>query len=172
MTETPTPSDTLRIRNITAYFDGSCLLTAGAPPGTLHPGGYAAVIVNELTKKRKELHGPVPETTNNRAELTAAIHALEFIPPGASVTMIGDSQLVIKGMNEWRFAWARNRWRGSDNKPVKNLDLWQKLFELAEKPAKIEWVWAKGHAGNELNERADYLANAEAKKLRRLMARR
>ncbi len=111
-------------REILVGFDGSCLLTAGAPPGTLHPGAYAAILLNTLTGNRKVLKGPLPDTTNNRAELTAAIKALEAIRPGAFVTMVGDSQLVIKGMTEWRFGWKRRGWRGSDNKSVKNLDLW------------------------------------------------
>lgn len=160
------PDDHPPHREITVHFDGSCLLTAGAPPGTLHPGGYAAILINDLKCSRRTLKGPVPDTTNNRAELTAAIKALDAIRPGAFVTMVGDSQLVIKGMTEWRFGWKRKSWRGSDGQPVKNLDLWFQLIELSEKPAKLEWVWAKGHAGNPLNEEADRLARSEAEKLK------
>ncbi|CAN7586186.1 ribonuclease H family protein [Bosea sp. LjRoot237] len=169
--QSPTGSEALPRREITVHFDGSCLLTAGAPPGTLHPGGYAAVLLNDLTGSRKTLKGPLPDTTNNRAELTAAIKALEAIRPGAFVTMVGDSQLVTKGMTEWRFGWKRKSWRGSDNKPIKNLDLWLQLVELAEKPAKLEWVWTKGHAGHLQNEEVDGLARAEAEKLKAHLAR-
>lgn len=108
-------------REITVHFDGSCLGNPG-------PGGYAAILVNDLTGSRKTVKGPVEDgnigsTTNNRAELTAAIKALEAIRPGAFVTMVGDSQLLIKGMTEWRFNWQRQSWRGKDRKPVSNLDL-------------------------------------------------
>jgi ribonuclease HI len=146
-------------REITVHFDGSCLGNPG-------PGGYAAVLLNTLTGSRKVLKGPLPDTTNNRAELTAAIKALEAIRPGAFVTMVGDSQLVIKGMTEWRFGWKKKGWRGSDGKPVKNRDLWEQLIAAAEKPAKLEWVWTKGHAGHLLNEEVDGLARAEAEKLK------
>jgi ribonuclease HI len=166
-----TPDDVPPYREITCYFDGSCLLTPGAPPGTLHPGGYAAILTNDLKGSRRTLKDPLPDTTNNRAELTAAIKALDRIRPGAFVTMVGDSQYVIKGMTLWRFGWKRNGWRGSDKKPVKNRDLWEQLIELAEKPAKLEWVWTKGHAGNPLNEEADRLAKAEAEKLKAQLAR-
>lgn len=151
-------------REITVHFDGSCLGNPG-------PGGYAAILVNDLTGSRKVLKVGIPDTTNNRAELTAAIKALEFIRPGALVTMVGDSQYVVKGMTEWLPVWRMRSWRGKDNKPVSNLDLWLQLVELAEKPAKLEWVWAKGHAGNPLNEEADRLAKSEAEKLKARLRR-
>jgi len=153
-------------REITVHFDGSCLLTAGAPPGTLHPGGYAAILVNTLTGSRKVLKGTLPDTTNNRAELAAAIKALEAIRPGAFVTMVGDSQYVVKGMTEWLPRWRMRSWRGKDNKPVSNLDLWLQLVELAEKPAKLEWRWQKGHVGHLQNEEVDGLARREAERLK------
>lgn len=151
-------------REITVHFDGSCLGNPG-------PGGYAAILVNTLTGSRKTLKGPVPDTTNNRAELTSAIKALEFIRPGAFVTMVGDSQYVVNGMTTWRFGWKRRGWRGSDNKPVSNQDLWLQLIGAAEQAAKVDWVWAKGHAGNPLNEEADRLARSEAEKLKARLVR-
>lgn len=160
MTETLQGAEPLPHREITVHFDGSCLGNPG-------PGGYAAVLVNTLTNTRKDLCGPVPDTTNNRAELTAAIKALDYIRPGAIVTMVGDSQYVIKGMTEWLPRWRMRSWRGKDNKPVSNVDLWLQLFELSQKPSKLTWVWAKGHAGNEMNEAADRLARAETEKLKR-----
>lgn len=147
-------------REITAHFDGSCLGNPG-------PGGYAAILLNTLTGSRKTLKGPLPDTTNNRAELMAAIKALEAIRPGALVTMVGDSQYVVRGMTEWLPRWRMRSWRGKDNKPVVNLDLWLQLVELAEKPAKLEWHWQKGHAGHLHNEEADGLARSEAEELRR-----
>jgi len=151
-------------REITVHFDGSCLGNPG-------PGGYAAILVNTLTGSRKVLKDSLPDTTNNRAELTAAIMALEAIRPGAFVTMVGDSQYVVNGMTEWRFGCKRRGWRGSDNRPVVNLDLWLRLIELAEKPAKLEWRWQKGHVGHVQNEEVDGLARAEAEKLKARFAR-
>jgi ribonuclease HI len=166
LTETLPGEEPLPHREIIAHFDGSCLPAPGARPGTFHPGGYAAVLVNTLTGSRKVLKGPLPDTTNNRAELTAAIKALEGIRPGAFVTMVGDSQYVVNGMTEWRFGWKRRGWRGSDNRPVVNLDLWLRLIELAEKPTKLEWRWQKGHVGHLQNEEVDGLARREAEKLK------
>lgn len=166
MTEMLKGGESLPHREITVHFDGSCLPSPGALPGTLHPGGYAAVLVNELTGSRKTVKGRLSDTTNNRAELMAAIKALEAIRPGAFVTMVGDSQYVVKGMTEWRFSWKRRGWRSSDNQPVANLDLWLRLIELAEKPAKLEWRWQKGHVGHLQNEEVDGLARREAEKLK------
>lgn len=156
-------------REISVHFDGSCLGNPG-------PGGYAAILVNDLTGSRKTLKGPVEDgdtgsTTNNRAELTAAIKALEAIRPGAFVTMVGDSQYVVNGMTEWLPVWRKRGWRGKDNKPVSNQDLWLQLVELAEKPAKLEWRWQKGHGGHLQNEEVDGLARAEAEKLKARLSR-
>ncbi|MEZ2406950.1 ribonuclease HI [Bosea sp. RCC_152_1] len=164
MTETLQGGESLPHREITTHFDGSCLGNPG-------PGGFAAILLNDLTGSRKTLKGPVPDTTNNRAELTAAINALEFIRPGAFVTMVGDSQYVIKGITEWLPVWRKRGWRGKDNKPVSNQDLWLQLTGAAERAAKVEWVWTKGHAGNPLNEEADRLARAEAEKLKARLRR-
>lgn len=159
LTETSPGEEPLPHREITAHFDGSCLGNPG-------PGGYAAVLLNTLTGSRKVLKGRLPDTTNNRAELTAAIKALEAIRPGAFVTMVGDSQYVVKGMTEWLPVWRKRGWRGKDNKPVSNQDLWLQLVELAEKPAKLEWRWQKGHAGYLQNEEVDGMARKEAEKIK------
>lgn len=164
MTDTLQGEAALPHREITVHFDGSCLGNPG-------PGGYAAVLLNILTGTRKVLKDSLPDTTNNRAELTAAIMALKAIRPGAFVTMVGDSQYVVKGMTEWLPRWRMRNWRGKDNKPVSNLDLWLQLVELAEKPAKLEWRWQKGHVGYLQNEEVDGLARAEAEKLKARIAR-
>lgn len=164
LTETLQGEEPLPRREITAHFDGSCLGNPG-------PGGYAAILVNTLTGSRKVLKDSLPDTTNNRAELTAAIKALEAIRPGAFVTMVGDSQYVVKGMTEWLPRWRMRSWRGRDNKPISNLDLWLQLVELAEKPAELEWRWQKGHADHLQNEEVDGLARSEAKKLQRKKTR-
>ena len=105
----------------------------------------------------KELKGGEPHTTNNRMELLAAISALEALKKAASVDLTTDSQYVRQGITNWIHNWKRNGWRTADKKPVKNIDLWQRLDE-AMKRHKVEWHWVKGHAGHPENERADQLA--------------
>lgn len=148
-------SDAAPHRNITVHFDGSCLGNPG-------PGGYAAILINTETGVRKNLSGHLPDTTNNRAELMSAIKALEFIRSGATITMVGDSQYVVKGMNEWLPNWRTNGWRAAGNKPVSNQDLWRQLDDLSRKPERLVWTWTRGHAGHQLNEEADQLARRAA----------
>jgi len=106
----------------------------------------------------KELWGGEADTTNNRMELTAVIRALEALKRPSRVRVYTDSQYVQKGISEWVHSWKRRGWRTADKKPVKNIDLWKRLDELAAVHA-VEWHWVKGHAGHPENERADRLAN-------------
>jgi ribonuclease HI len=98
------------------------------------------------------------DTTNNRMELTAVIRALEALKRPSRVRLFTDSQYVQKGISEWIHSWKRRGWLTADRKAVKNVDLWQRLDELAAQHS-IEWHWVKGHAGHPENERADRLAN-------------
>jgi ribonuclease HI len=107
---------------------------------------------------KTELFGGERETTNNRMELMAVIRALETLPPGSKVEVHTDSQYVQKGMSEWLLDWKRRGWRTADKKPVKNVDLWRELDQLAG-VHHIAWHWVRGHAGHPENERADALAN-------------
>jgi ribonuclease HI len=91
-------------------------------------------------------------------ELTAVIRALEAIAPGARIRVTTDSQYVQKGISAWIHGWKRRGWRTADRKPVKNVDLWMRLDEVA-RAHQVEWHWVKGHAGHPENERADALAN-------------
>jgi ribonuclease HI len=91
-------------------------------------------------------------------ELMAAIAGLEALKKPCDVKLYIDSQYVLKGMTEWIRGWKARGWKTADKKPVKNDDLWIRL-DAAAKPHKIKWIWVKGHAGNEMNERADQLAN-------------
>ena len=129
--------------------------TDGACSGNPGPGGWGAVLV--WNGHEKELSGGEPETTNNRMELTAAISALEALKRRSVVDLHTDSQYLRGGIMGWIHGWKRNGWRTSDRKPVKNVDLWQKLDALREKH-EVHWHWVKGHAGTEANERADQLA--------------
>ena len=109
-------------------------------------------------KRQKTLHGGEPETTNNRMELTAAIEALNALQGRQSVVLHTDSKYVMDGINSWLANWKKRGWKTSARKPVKNQDLWQALDEATQRHD-IQWVWVKGHDGNEGNEMADALAN-------------
>ncbi len=129
--------------------------TDGACSGNPGPGGWGAVL--RYGAHEKELKGGERLTTNNRMELTAAIEALESLKRPCAVVVHTDSQYVRGGITGWLAGWKRNGWRTADKKPVKNDDLWRRLDEAAARHG-VEWRWVRGHAGNELNERADQLA--------------
>jgi ribonuclease HI len=131
------------------------LFTDGACSGNPGPGGWGAILRWKGTER--ELSGGEAETTNNRMELRAVIEGLAALKRPCKVDVYTDSQYVQKGISQWIFAWKKRGWKTADNKPVKNLDLWQALDELAGKH-KIRWHWVKGHAGHPENERADALA--------------
>ena len=130
--------------------------TDGACSGNPGPGGWGAVLQYGTTVK--ELKGGAPLTTNNQMELTAAIEALNALKRPVHVELHTDSVYVKDGLNKWMPNWKKNGWRTSDKKPVKNLELWQAL-DTAVTRHTIDWRWVKGHNGDEMNERADVLAN-------------
>jgi len=131
------------------YADGACRGNPG-------PGGWGAILRDEA--RDQEIFGGEPQTTNNRMELTAVIRALETLQRPSTVEVYTDSQYVQKGISEWLPDWKRRGWRTADKKPVKNVDLWQRLEQVAGKH-RVTWHWVKGHAGHPENERADALAN-------------
>jgi ribonuclease HI len=132
------------------------IFSDGACRGNPGPGGWGVLL--RYNEKEKELWGGEAETTNNRMELTAVIRALEALKRSSRARVFTDSQYVQKGISEWVHAWKRRDWRTADKKPVKNVDLWKRLDELAALHH-VEWHWVKGHAGHPENERADRLAN-------------
>jgi ribonuclease HI len=132
------------------------LWTDGACSGNPGPGGWGAILI--WNGHERELSGGEADTTNNRMELTAVIRALEALKRPSRVRVYTDSQYVQKGISEWVRDWKRRAWRTADKKPVKNIDLWKRLDELAAEH-QVEWHWVKGHAGHPENERADELAN-------------
>jgi ribonuclease HI len=134
---------------IDVYADGAC-------KGNPGPGGWGVLM--RAGQHSKELYGGERLTTNNRMELTAVIRALEALKRPSVVRMHTDSQYVQKGITSWIHNWKRRGWRTADKAPVKNEDLWRRLDELAGLH-RVEWIWVKGHAGHEGNERADRLAN-------------
>lgn len=129
--------------------------TDGACSGNPGPGGWAAVM--RWKGHEKELSGFEPQTTNNRMELTGAIMALESLKRPMRVKLVTDSTYLRKGITEWLRAWKARGWKTADKKPVKNIDLWQRLDAAAQRHT-VEWAWTRGHAGDPLNERADQLA--------------
>lgn len=132
------------------------MFSDGACRGNPGPGGWGAIL--RFNGQEKELWGGEAQTTNNRMELTAVIRGLEALKRPSRVRVYTDSQYVQKGISEWIHGWKRKKWVTSDRKPVKNVDLWKELDELAARHA-IEWHWVRGHAGHPENERADRLAN-------------
>jgi ribonuclease HI len=134
---------------------GVSIWTDGACSGNPGPGGWGAVL--RYGDRQKELKGGEGLTTNNRMELTAAIEALRSLNRSCEVILHTDSQYLRGGVTSWIHGWKRNGWRTADKKPVKNEDLWRALDAAAE-PHTIQWRWVKGHANDELNERADQLA--------------
>uniref|UniRef100_A0A9E8CPW2 Ribonuclease H n=1 Tax=Bosea sp. NBC_00436 TaxID=2969620 RepID=A0A9E8CPW2_9HYPH len=131
--------------------------TDGACSGNPGPGGWGAILT--FNGVEKELSGGEAQTTNNRMELMAAISALEALKRPVTVALHTDSQYLRQGITGWIHGWKKNGWKTADRKPVKNAELWQRL-EAALGRHKIEWKWVKGHAGDEMNERADALARA------------
>jgi ribonuclease HI len=137
--------------------------TDGACSGNPGPGGWAAIL--RWRDQERELSGGEPLTTNNRMELTAAIAALEALKRPMRVHLYTDSQYLRQGITEWLRGWKARGWRTADKKPVKNQDLWERL-DAANARHAVEWRWLKGHAGHELNERADELARREVAAIR------
>lgn len=130
------------------YTDGAC----SGNPG---PGGWGAVL--RYGRHEMDLSGAEPATTNNRMEMTAAIMALEALTRPSTVELYTDSTYLRDGIMKWLPAWKKRGWLTADKKPVKNDDLWKRL-DAARLRHHVDWRWVKGHAGHELNERADALA--------------
>ncbi|MGR3815497.1 MAG: ribonuclease HI [Cognatishimia activa] len=138
-----------------AYTDGAC----SGNPG---PGGWGVLLramKGDEVLKERELSGGAAETTNNQMELMAAIMALETLESASQVTVVTDSAYVKNGVTGWIHGWKRNGWRTSNKKPVKNVELWQRL-DAAQARHSVTWEWVKGHAGHPENEKADELARA------------
>ena len=140
--------------------DKVVVFTDGACSGNPGPGGWGAILTFKGVEK--ELRGGEAHTTNNRMELMAAISALEAMKRPCLVELHTDSQYVKNGITSWIHNWKRNGWRTADKKPVKNEDLWRRLDE-ALAIHHVDWRWVKGHAGHDMNERADALARAGLK---------
>lgn len=134
---------------VLVYTDGACRGNPG-------PGGWGAWLRSGAHEI--ELFGGEKLTTNNRMELTAVIEALAALKRRCHVVLYTDSEYVRNGITQWIHGWKSRDWKTADRKPVKNVDLWQRLDDLRS-AHDVDWRWVKGHAGDVGNERADRLAN-------------
>lgn len=137
-----------RRSQVLIYTDGAC----SGNPG---PGAWAAVLVHP--RKESELVGYEAQTTNNRMEMLAVIHALEALKRPCDVHLHTDSQYVIKGIQEWLPQWLRRGWKTASGSAVSNRDLWERLMAQTARHT-VQWTWVRGHSGVPLNERVDRLA--------------
>ena len=133
---------------VVIYTDGAC----SGNPG---PGGWGSVML--YNGHRRELSGGESETTNNRMEMMAVIVSLETLKRPCEILLHTDSTYVLKGMTEWLEGWKARNWKTAAKKPVKNVDLWQRLDDAIARH-RVDWKWVKGHSGVPENERADELA--------------
>lgn len=137
------------------FSDGCCRGNPG-------PGGYGCIL--RYGEKEKELQGGKLKTTNNEMELMAALIGIRALKGKCQVKVMSDSEYLVKGMTEWIHNWVKNDWKTKSKTPVKNLSLWQELYDLSN-THKIAWFWVKGHSGHPENERCDRLANEAAEKV-------
>jgi ribonuclease HI len=139
------------------------IFTDGACSGNPGPGGWGAVL--RYGDVEKEMSGGEPATTNNRMELMAAIMAIEAVKRPCEIHLHTDSEYLRNGITTWIHSWKARNWRTADKKPVKNVDLWQRL-ERAIETHDVHWHWVKGHSGHIENERADQLARLAIRQMR------
>lgn len=145
---------------VTIYTDGAC----SGNPGN---GGYGTILVHVDStgqKHEKELSEGFSNVTNNQMELMAVIIGLEALKKECDVTIYSDSKYVVDAFNSnWIDGWIKKGWKTANKSPVKNVELWQRLLKAKEKH-NVEFIWVKGHAGHDYNERCDRLAVTASKK--------
>jgi len=134
---------------LVAGADGSALGNPG-------PAGWGWFIDDE-----RWASGGWERGTNNMGELTAVLDLLQQTADVEEDLLVYcDSQYAIKSITQWMPGWKRKGWRKGDGKPVANVEI-MKALDAAMRP-NVRFQWVKGHAGHELNEAADRLANAAA----------
>lgn len=138
------------MHKVTIYTDGGCYPNPG-------PGGWAAILIDALRGRQKQISGNASDTTNQRMELTAAIQALQALKAPCEIVIWTDSEYLIKGITEWVPGWIKRGWRTASKKPVKNRDLWEALHVEVQRH-EINWKWVRGHSGHPYNEKVDELA--------------
>ena len=144
------------MEKVTIYTDGAC----SGNPGN---GGWAAVLM--YNNQKKEISGGEKDTTNNIMEITAVIKGLEALKYPCEVDLYSDSAYVVNSFSQgWIYNWIKNDWKTADKKPVKNKELWEKLYNLTQ-IHKVNFIKVKGHSDNEYNNRCDKLAREAISKL-------
>ena len=145
------------MESVIIYTDGAC----SGNPG---PGGWGSILMYK--DKKKEISGGCKETTNNIMEITAVVEALKILKYPCEVKIYSDSAYVVNAFNNgWIYNWNKSNWKTSNNKPVKNKELWEELYNLT-KVHKVEFIKVKGHSDNEYNNRCDKLAVEATNKLK------
>ncbi len=136
------------------YTDGGC----SGNPG---PGGWGFVLLKD-DEFLLESSGGEKYTTNNKMEMTAVIEALSYLKDNGidEAEIYADSQYVVNGITTWINGWKKNGWRTAGKQEVKNSDLWKEIDRLNSELS-LTWIWVKGHAGIEWNERVDQLTQIE-----------
>ena len=145
------------------------LFTDGACSGNPGPGGWGYILRDESSGEETKDSGGERNTTNNRMELASAIRGLEALPEPSDVRLVTDSTYVSKGITEWMASWKSRGWKrreGGRLKPVKNVEMWQRLDELAQ-THRVSCEWVRGHTGHPENEECDRMAVAEYRKFTR-----
>lgn len=144
------------MKKVTVYTDGAC----SGNPGQ---GGYCAILL--FNGVEKVVSGYVPNTTNNQMELLAVIKGLNALKEPCDVEVYSDSQYVVDAFNKgWIDSWQSNGFKLSNNKPVKNVELWKELISLCN-IHNVIFIKVKGHSDNEFNNRCDKIAVSEYKKI-------
>ncbi|MFN3317577.1 MAG: ribonuclease H [Allorhizobium sp.] len=138
------------------YTDGACLSNPG-PAAAAFAVIYQGVVIHSAARF-------LGNGTNNVGEISAAIDGLRFLAdrPDLSITLLSDSEQVVKAMPEWVPKWKAKGWRKADGKPVTNRPLYEELDAIASGFPSLKWKHVKGHAGHEFNELVDGLANGAA----------
>ena len=137
------------MKDVQIYTDGAC-------KGNPGPGGWGAVL--KYNEHRKEISGFVADTTNNRMEILAVIKALEELKEPCNIDIFSDSQYVCNAVNKgWAKKWKNNNWMKNKKEKALNSDLWERFLNLLERH-NANFIWVKGHNGNEENEKCDRLA--------------
>ena len=136
------------------------IFTDGACSGNPGPGGYGVILRN--AGRIKELSAGYRKTTNNRMELRAVITGMKALKEKCNVKIYSDSKYIVDAVRQgWAKRWQRNNWYRNKNEKALNPDLWQELLDLIDRH-QVEFIWVKGHAGHQENERCDELAVAAA----------
>ncbi|HQO08863.1 MAG TPA: ribonuclease HI [Clostridiales bacterium] len=142
------------MKQVTLYTDGAC----SGNPG---PGGWGSIVMYK--DNLRKISGFKKDTTNNIMEMTAVLEGMKTLKEKCEVKIYTDSKYVVDSITKWIENWQKNGWKTSSKKDVKNSELWKEILKL-NSYHKTEWIWVKGHNGNEYNEECDRMAREEIEK--------